>query len=162
MRSSRDLLETRQCLCLASRRAARAITRQFDRALQAHGIKATQFTLLAVLELRGPQSIGELAELLVADRTTVTRNLAVAEAQSLVSTRSGEDARSRIASITKEGRRTLKSAFVTWCKVQDSLTQSMGSQAAASLRRLSGGPTNRLRMVKAEASRFETRLNRTV
>ena len=149
------MLETRQCLCLASRRAARAITRHFDRALQAHGIKATQFTLLAVLELKGPQTIGELAELLVADRTTVTRNLAVAEAQSLVSIRSGEDARSRIASITKEGRRTLKSAFVTWCKVQDALTQSIGSQAADSLRRLSGNPSNRLRMAKADTFRLK-------
>ena len=140
-----DLLETKQCLCLASRRAARAITLQFDRAFRAHGIKATQFTLMAVLELKGPQAIGELAGILGADRTTVTRNLAVAEAQSLVSIRPGADARARIAAITKEGRRTLKAAFVTWRKVQAALTQSIGPQAADGLRRLSGGPASRLR-----------------
>ncbi len=147
------LLETRECLCLASRRAARAITQQFDRALRAHGIRATQFTLLAVLELKGPQSVGALAELLGADRTTLTRNLAVAESQSLVRTRPGEDARSRIASITKQGRRTLKSAFTTWRAVQESLTRTMGREAADSLRRLSGAPANRVRMAASHASR---------
>lgn len=151
-----DLLETSQCLCLASRRAARAITREFDRALRAHGIKATQFTLLAVLELKGPQSIGELAELLGADRTTLTRNLSVAEQQSLVGIQQGEDARSRIASITKEGRRTLRSAFVTWRAVQDALTRSLGREAADSLRRLSGGPSRRLRSSRVGASRLKT------
>lgn len=135
-----DLFETRQCLCLASRRAARAITRLFDRALRTHGIRATQFTLLAALELKGPQSVGELAELLVADRTTVTRNLAVAEEQSLISIRSGEDARSRIASITTDGRRKLMQAFPTWRTVQEALTQAIGPQAADSLRRLADGP----------------------
>ena len=106
-----DLLETKQCLCLASRRAARAITRQFDRALRAHGIRATQFTLLAALELKGPQPIGELARLLVADRTTVTRNLSVAEEQSLVrfvlaKTRARGSPQSRGSGAASSGRRS--------------------------------------------------------
>jgi DNA-binding MarR family transcriptional regulator len=141
MESHLELLETTQCLCLASRRAARSITREFDRALRVHGIRATQFTLLAALELKGPQSIGDLAELLGADRTTVTRNLAVVEELSRVSVHTGDDARSRIAAITEDGRRTLTGAFGTWRKVQAALTQSMGDQAADSLRRLSGGPS---------------------
>lgn len=153
MERGAGLVETKQCLCLASRRAARAITREFDHALRSHGIKATQFTLMAVLELKGAQSIGELAELLGADRTTVTRNLAVAESQALVGIRPGADARSRIASITKQGRRTLKTAFGTWRLVQEALTQSIGQQAADGLRRLSGGPANRLRSMKSGASR---------
>jgi len=44
-----ELYETTQCLCLASRRAARAITRAFDKELRPHGLRATQFSLLAVL-----------------------------------------------------------------------------------------------------------------
>jgi DNA-binding MarR family transcriptional regulator len=145
MPSEPDLFETTQCLCLASRRAARAITRQFDRALRKHGIKATQFTLLSALELKGAQAIGDLAALLGADRTTITRNLAAAEKQSLVAIRPGEDARSRIASITKEGRRTLKNAYGTWRSVQSALTDTIGVQAANSLRKLSGGPSVYLR-----------------
>jgi DNA-binding MarR family transcriptional regulator len=134
-----DLLETSQCLCLASRRAARAITRRFDAALRAHGIKATQFTLLATLALKGSLSIGALAEFIGADRTTLTRNLAVAEAQSLVRIGSGEDARARIASITARGRQTLRRAFPVWRQVQNELTHGIGMQTADTIRQLSRG-----------------------
>lgn len=141
MKPTLDLIETTRCLCLASRRAARAITRDFDRALRVHGIRATQFTLLSALELKGPQAVGELAAFLGADRTTLTRNLAVAEEQSLVTLGRGEDARSRIVAITPKGQGVLKRAFATWRKVQAELTHGMGKEAAEGLRRLSGGPS---------------------
>jgi DNA-binding MarR family transcriptional regulator len=135
-----QLLECADCLCLASRRAARGITRAFEKYLRPHGIRATQFSLLAVLELKGPQSIGDLAETLGADRTTLTRNLALIEEQSLVKTRSGDDARSRIVTITPKGKSTLARAFPAWRKAQSALTASIGSQQADGLRRLARSP----------------------
>jgi DNA-binding MarR family transcriptional regulator len=135
-----DLFETVQCLCLASRRAARAITRRFDTALRPHGIKATQFTLLAALALKGPQPIGALAEFIGVDRTTLTRNLAVAGEQSLVRIGSGEDARARVASITARGRQTLRRTFSAWQATQHELTNAVGVAAADGLRRLSRKP----------------------
>jgi len=135
-----DLLQTTRCLCLASRRAARMITRTFDQALRTHGLRATQFTLLAALALTGPLSIGDLAELLAADRTTVSRNLDVVEARELVSLEPGTDARARIASITKVGRALLAKALPTWRKTQMQLTASLGDKATQGLQRLAGGP----------------------
>jgi len=143
MTSAPELLETSQCLCLASRRAARAITRRFDRALKASGLRATQFTLLATLALKGPQPIGRLADFIGVERTTLTRNLAVAEKDGLVSTRAGKDARSHIASITAHGRRTLEKAFAAWRETQDDLTQTIGNVAADRLRRLAREPVVR-------------------
>ncbi|HWE05358.1 MAG TPA: MarR family winged helix-turn-helix transcriptional regulator [Rhizomicrobium sp.] len=140
MTAGPDLFETAQCLCLASRRAARAITRRFDTALRPHGIKATQFTLLAVLALKGSQPIGVLAEFIGADRTTLTRNLAVAERQSLVRIGSGADARARVASITARGRQTLQRAFSVWRETQRELTTAVGMAAADSLRQISRKP----------------------
>ncbi|MBI1777824.1 MAG: MarR family transcriptional regulator [Proteobacteria bacterium] len=130
------LSETVGCLCLASRRAARAITREFDRELRPHGLRATQFSLLAILELKGPQSIGDLAHVLGADRTTLTRNLALVEDQALVRSRPGDDARSRIIEITPKGRSRLTGAFAAWRKTQSALTASIGNEAVNSLRRL--------------------------
>jgi len=136
-----DLSETTRCLCLAARRASRAITREFDRALRAHGLRATQFTLLAALHLAGPKSIGDLAETLSADRTTLTRNLAIAEQHGWVALQAGRaDARSRVASVTPRGSRILSAAMPAWRKTQQRLTDLMGVQATASLRRLAGGP----------------------
>lgn len=132
------LPETVGCLCLASRRAARAITRKFDSALRVHGLKATQFSLLAALELKGPQTIGALAQFIGADRTTLTRNLALMEEQALVSIRNGEDARAHVVSIDRAGRQKLKGAFRAWSATQKQLTNALGADAAESLRRISG------------------------
>jgi len=55
-----DLAECADCLCLASRRARR-ITRTFDRELRPYGLRATQFTVLVMLFLRGDMTIGQLA-----------------------------------------------------------------------------------------------------
>jgi DNA-binding MarR family transcriptional regulator len=139
MDASPPLIETTQCLCLASRRAARSITRAFDKALRAHGLRATQFTLLATLQLKGDQTIGELADFIGADRTTMTRNVALAEEKALVAVRRHEgDARLRVVGITPQGRETLDAAFVTWRDVQARLTDTIGADAADRLRRLAG------------------------
>jgi DNA-binding MarR family transcriptional regulator len=136
----RRVLECADCLCLASRKAARAITRAYDRQLRAHGLRATQFTVLAMLELKGPQPIGELARALGTERTTLTRNLALIEEQSLVTMRPGDDARERIVAITPEGRKVLERALPAWRKAQEEITGSIGAPLADSLRRLARAP----------------------
>lgn len=136
-----DALQTTRCLCLAARRAARTITREFDQALRAHDLRATQFTLLSTLQIAGPLSIGALAEILAADRTTMTRNLALVEKRGLVDVQPDKnDARSRIAAISATGKTLLREAMPTWRRVQDELTGNLGEPAAAGLRRLAGGP----------------------
>jgi len=129
--------ECAECLCLASRRAARRITRTFDRELRPYGLRATQFTILAMLTLRGATSIGELAESLGAERTTLTRNLALIEEAGWVEIKPAEDdARSRIVTVTDQGRVTVASAFPAWRKAQDATAAAIGANGAAALRRL--------------------------
>lgn len=140
MSRSPDLIETSQCLCLASRRTARAITRRFDSALRVHGIRATQFSLLAALALKGPQPIGALADFIGADRTTLTRNVAIAQEHGLVEMGPGTDARSHIARVTARGRQILQKAFRDWQRTQTELTQSIGTEAADNLRWVSREP----------------------
>jgi DNA-binding MarR family transcriptional regulator len=136
MSDDHQLLDCANCLCLASRRAARAITRSFDRELRPHGIRGTQFSLLALLQLKGPQSIGDLAEVVGADRTTLTRNLALLEKQALIKIRPGDDARSRIVAVMPKGRSILSRAFPAWRKAQSTVAASIGSEMADSLHRL--------------------------
>jgi DNA-binding MarR family transcriptional regulator len=155
MNTSPDLIGTAQCLCLASRRAARAITRAFDRELRAHGLRATQFTLLATLSLKGERTISELAAFIDTDRTTMTRNVALAEEKSLVEVRRHQsDARVRVVTITQQGREALAAALASWSKVQASLTEAMGSDAADALRRLAGSAMAKP-PVKADKHRLE-------
>ena len=74
-----DYMAAAGCFCLASRQAARKITRLYDLYMQGSGIRVTQFTILSQLMLRGEMQIGKLAGILGMERTTLTRNLAPLE-----------------------------------------------------------------------------------
>lgn len=129
-----DLSECKACLCLASRRGARAITRAFDRRLRPHGIRVTQFTILVMLMLRGPMTIGDLAHRLGIERTTLTRNLALIEARRWVQIRTGnDDARSRVVAVTRKGRAAVAAALPAWRKAQDAATAAIGQAGARAL-----------------------------
>ena len=70
-----DTQNVAACTCANLRKATRVVTQVYDAALQPVGLKATQFTVLAVLAERGEAPLTRLAETLVMDRTTLTRNL---------------------------------------------------------------------------------------
>lgn len=114
-----DLSACRSCHCLAARRHARAITRLFEQKLRPHGLRATQFSVLAALALKGPTPVKELAETLGLERTTLTRIRAVLERNGWVSTARPEDARQRPFRLTAAGRRKLEGAFPAWKEAQD-------------------------------------------
>jgi DNA-binding MarR family transcriptional regulator len=114
-----DISETRACLCLAARRQARAITRIFEEKLRPHGLRATQFSILAVLTLKGTTTVKALAEVLGLERTTLTRVSGVLERKGLVTTAESSDARQRPLCITPIGRRTLENAFPAWKEAQE-------------------------------------------
>src|SRR5215475_2512483 len=67
------LLDT--CMCHKARMAARVVTRAYDDALRAMGLRATQISVLAAVGARGALSIKSLADTLQMERTTLTRNL---------------------------------------------------------------------------------------
>ena len=141
MMSSPNLIECANCLCLAARRAARRITRVYDRELRPYGLRVTQFTVLVMLSLRGAMTIGELAEALGAERTTLTRNLALIEALSWVKIQPAEeDARSRVVTVTDEGRAVVLEAFPAWSKAQSLVTEAIGADGASALRGLAHAP----------------------
>jgi DNA-binding MarR family transcriptional regulator len=134
-----DLSECAECLCLASRRAARALTRAYDRRLRSEGIRATQLSVLVVLALRGPTRIGVLADSLGLERTTLTRNLALLEKRKWVKVRMGEDARARIAELTAVGRRKAEAVVPAWREAQAAATGALGEEGAAALRGFDSG-----------------------
>lgn len=122
------------CFCLASRQAARKITRLYDSLMQESGIRATQFTILSQLMLRGEMPVGKLAGFLGTERTTLTRNLALLEAQKWISTRPGEDPRARMIAITAQGRGVVRRSFPYWAKAQAEAGRLLGADGQAALK----------------------------
>ena len=129
-----DYMAAAGCFCLASRQAARRITRLYDSCLQQSGIRATQFTILSQLMLRGEMPVGKLAGFLGMERTTLTRNLVPLETQKWISTRPGEDPRARIIAITAQGRGIVRRSFPFWSKAQAAAGKLLGADGQAALK----------------------------
>jgi DNA-binding MarR family transcriptional regulator len=139
MERSSDIAACRDCLCLASRSAARGITAVYDRRLRPHGLRVTQFTILATLMLRGATPVGALAKSLGMDRTTLTRNAALLAAKGWVAAVPHDgDARSHFLSVTSAGQVLARKAFPAWRDAQESVANAFGPTAVAALRRLAG------------------------
>ena len=116
----------RACACTHLRKAARAVTQVFDEALGSSGLRATQFTLLVTSRLAGETPVRELAERMVMDRTTLSRNLKPLVRKGLLEVRPGEDGRMRLVRITPEGERTLGRAYPLWERAQHEVVGSLG------------------------------------
>jgi DNA-binding MarR family transcriptional regulator len=117
------LLEIAQnCICFNLRRGARAATQYFDALFQEHGLRATQFTLLCALAIAEKRelalSITQLADILILDRSTLTRNLQPLERDGLVNVELGTDRRTRVALLTEMGHARLAEVLTQWDKGQ--------------------------------------------
>jgi len=95
----------------------------YDEKLRAHGLRSTQFSILAALALKGKTPLGQLAELLGLEHTTLTRSAARLERDGWITTSSTTDARKRPLELTPAGRGKVEDAFPAWKEVQDFLTQ---------------------------------------
>src|SRR5215831_18313633 len=114
------------CLCLQIRQAARLITQWYDEALQPSGLRSTQFNLLAAIALAKTVSLTRLAEAMVMDRTTLTRNLKPLESQELVVIAPGADRRVRLIRLTARGYQRLQEALPCWRKAQELVMARLG------------------------------------
>jgi DNA-binding MarR family transcriptional regulator len=129
-----DYMACAGCFCLASRQAARKITRLYDSHMQESGIRATQFTILSQLMLRGEMQIGKLAGILGMERTTLTRNLTLLEQRKWISIKPGADPRSRMIGITAQGRGLVRRGFPYWSKAQAQVGRLLGADGQAALK----------------------------
>lgn len=123
-RSDRPEGLAQACVCYNTRKVARAVTRLYDDALRPCGLRATQLTLLMVIEAMGEPTISALAEQLVMDRTTLARDLRPMETAGWVSVVPGRDRRTRIVRLTNLGDATLREALPLWRGAQAALVDS--------------------------------------
>ena len=118
--------EPTNCTCFGLRKAARAVTQMYDQALKPTGLRATQLSLLFSVERTGPRGMAELAEQLVMDRTTLTRNLKPLLDRGLLKSVEGSDRRRSPIAITAKGRAALAQALPYWREAQARMTGGLG------------------------------------
>jgi DNA-binding MarR family transcriptional regulator len=115
------------CTCNKVRMAARAVTRAYDGALRAVGLRATQFAVLVAVDREGAMSITALAATLGMDRTTLTRNLRPLVKLGLVAVGAEGRHRSRPLEVTRKGRARLREGLPLWEEAQAALKRKLGN-----------------------------------
>jgi DNA-binding MarR family transcriptional regulator len=124
----RDVMQrtSKQCAAINLRKASRAVSQFYDHALEPSGLTSTQFTLLLAAAIHAPIAITQLANHLVMDRSTLTRDLQRLEAQAFIEVVPGVDRRSKVVSLTGLGQQALFQGIPLRAKAQKHIVESMG------------------------------------
>jgi DNA-binding MarR family transcriptional regulator len=110
------------------------VTQIYDQMLEPSGLTIAQFSLLARLMVQKEISIGELADALVTDPTTLTRNIKPLSERGLLRIiHDVEDRRRRLIILTKEGSALIPVAYPLWQKAQAHLANVLGGSETALL-----------------------------
>ncbi len=124
-RTGREHLKA--CACRNLRMTTRVVTQYYDKALQSTSLRSTQLALLVDISSREYTSVGELANILLMDQTTVTRNIEILKKNGYVKVKADdEDSRKRLISITEKGMAKLNEALPLWEDAQLKIEQKIG------------------------------------
>jgi DNA-binding MarR family transcriptional regulator len=122
------------CACTTLRKAARAVTRFYDAAIERAGMTTTQFAVLRAAERAGTVTMSRLADDLVMDRTSLYRTVAPLLRDGwLRSEASDDDARAKCVVLTPLGRSRIARAAKEWEVAQARVVAHIGPQRWASL-----------------------------
>lgn len=124
------------CLCLHVQRAARALARRFDEALQPLGLTNGQFSLMMSLNRPEPPTIGAVASLLAMDRTTLTAALKPLKRRDLIKIlKDPEDNRARLLQLSPRGKKVLSRAVPVWKSTHAAVEADLGPDEPDRLRK---------------------------
>lgn len=121
-------MDAKNCTSFNLRKATRVVTHLYDEMLKPSGLRSTQYSLLTVLSLGRSETISNLADKLVMDRTTLTRNLKPLQTQGWIKRVPGEDRRTRTWAITPQGRKVLVRALPLWQQAQKDTVNLLGKE----------------------------------
>ena len=92
------------CTNLKLRQLMRRVAQHYDAEVGKTGLKGTQYSLLSYVAKFGPIRPADLAREMKIDASTLSRNLRPLIDAGLLSMGPGADGRSRLVSVTDEGR----------------------------------------------------------
>jgi len=115
------------CTCSRVRKAARRVSQIYDQALEPYGLTISQYGILVSLRQNEGVSIGQLAERMVMDPTSLTRSLKPLERQGFISLATDpNDRRARRLSLTAAGLAVMRMAKPGWIKAQTAVEAALG------------------------------------
>jgi DNA-binding MarR family transcriptional regulator len=126
---------TLECLCLKLRMVSRATASLYDHALQPADLTHAQFSTLRNIYRFEPAGLSKLADIMLTERTTLTRNLEVLRERGFVDSGGADgDVRVRRPILTKAGEAKLRSAIPRWRLAQRRVLGGLGNHGWLELR----------------------------
>lgn len=123
-----DFSAPENCVCFNLRWVTRAVTQFFDAEMRRHGIRPTQWSILAALNARKSWSMAELSDWLGMERTTLVRNLRPLQRDGLVEADGGGRGRLVELAITAKGRKQMDELRPAWRAAQKAVVKTLGKK----------------------------------
>ncbi len=122
------------CYATALRKATRRVSQLYDAALAPCGLRSTQRSILRHINDAGEVAMGDLADMLVLDRSALNHNLKPLERDGLIQVRvAPKDKRSRRVRLTPAGREKLAASQPLWQAAQRRFGAIMPANQTAAL-----------------------------
>ncbi|MEO7069494.1 MAG: MarR family transcriptional regulator [Nostocoides sp.] len=118
------------CLILNTIAAARTRLRLYDAQLKPFGVTVQQFWLLAAIRAHPGEPVAALAQRILLDRTSLTRNLDLLERKGLVRRISGPVNNARLCELTEPGNNVLERLRPEWQRAQSALWDGLSDHDA--------------------------------
>ena len=123
-----------ECLSVRVRRLGRVITRIYDAALAPYGIGAAQLNLLSAIAATGGARAVDLARVLDAEKSTLSRDLKRMEHNGWVRAGRAAGDAGRLVTLAPAGSRLLLEVREAWEEAQAAAEEELGKTTFAQLR----------------------------
>ena len=126
---SPDNKNQRSCACGNLRKTTRTITQFYDKMLLPTGLRSTQCLLLLDISFNENISVSNLANILLMDQSTVTRNVELLRKSGYIDIKKEDrDSRKKCITITDKGLKTLEVAMPLLKKAQSKIEDGIGKE----------------------------------
>jgi len=124
------------CIGFRLRKATRKVSQFYDQALQPFDFTGSQFSLLAHLPRGRQVAVGQLADEMGMEPSTLTRNLRPLERRGLLAlVEAPYDRRVKLVLSTRAGQELLAKAIPAWRSARARLENTIGSAALEELKK---------------------------
>jgi DNA-binding MarR family transcriptional regulator len=121
------------CTNLKLRQLMRRVAQHYDAEVGKTGLKGTQYSLLSYVAKLGPVRPADLAREMKIDASTLSRNLRPLIDAGWLEIGPGADGRSRLVSVTDEGREKRQEAQRRWRIAQEAINDIVGVRRVVQL-----------------------------
>lgn len=134
MKLANDMADA--CIAFRVRALNRVVTNLYDAVLQPFGITVNQATMLIMLSVVGKAGPGRIGQVLIMEKSTVSRNLDRMKKQGWIEAAGIDGGKEQIVSVTARGRKMLASFHPAWVKAQKRAEQLLGEKGVSAVHTL--------------------------